>query len=119
LTEHLPEIVEFGFSSSTGLISESHFLCSWSFVSQPPNKTKDDRKTKLVAGLSVGACILISGLVLVWLMYTRKWCRGKEEELGLVLSMNNEFERGTGAKKFSYNELLSATNNFAEENKLY
>uniref|UniRef100_A0A2N9EFZ7 non-specific serine/threonine protein kinase n=1 Tax=Fagus sylvatica TaxID=28930 RepID=A0A2N9EFZ7_FAGSY len=130
LTEHLPGFVEFGFSSSTGLISESHILCSWSFVSTslfmiqqpppppPPNKTKDDRKTKLVAGLSVGACILISGLVLVWLMYTRKWCRGKEEELGLVLSMDNEFERGTGAKKFSYNELLSATNNFAEENKL-
>ncbi|GMY38824.1 L-type lectin-domain containing receptor kinase IX.1-like [Fagus crenata] len=109
LTEHLPEFVEFGFSSSTGLISESHILCSWSFVSTslfmiqqppppPPNKTKDDRKTKLVAGLSVGACILISGLVLVWLMYTRKWCRGKEEELGLVLSMDNEFERACGRK---------------------
>uniref|UniRef100_A0A2N9HPX2 non-specific serine/threonine protein kinase n=1 Tax=Fagus sylvatica TaxID=28930 RepID=A0A2N9HPX2_FAGSY len=125
LTEHLPGFVEFGFSSSTGLISESHVLCSWSFVSTsvfqkspPPNKTKDELKKKLVVGLSVGACILISGLVLVWLIYTRKWCRGKEEELGFVLSMDNEFERSIGPKKFSYNELVCATNNFAEENKL-
>ncbi|KAK9988767.1 hypothetical protein SO802_029006 [Lithocarpus litseifolius] len=42
----------------------------------------------------------------------------KEEDLGFDLSMDDEFERGTGPKKFSYNELVSATNNFAEEKKL-
>ena len=32
--------------------------------------------------------------------------------------MDDEFERGIGPKKFSYYELVSATSNFAEENKL-
>ncbi|GMY38614.1 L-type lectin-domain containing receptor kinase IX.1-like [Fagus crenata] len=122
LTQYLPEFVNIGFSSSTGrLLPESHFLCSWSFESiqsPPPNKNKDERKTKLAVGLSVGACILISGLVLAWLLCRRKqWFAGKEEELGFVLSMDDEFERG-GPQKFSYNELVYATNNFAEENKL-
>uniref|UniRef100_A0A2N9JAQ2 non-specific serine/threonine protein kinase n=1 Tax=Fagus sylvatica TaxID=28930 RepID=A0A2N9JAQ2_FAGSY len=47
----------------------------------------------------------------------KQWFAGKEEELGFVLSMDDEFERG-GPQKFSYNELVYATNNFAEENKL-
>ena len=76
LTDHLPESVEFGFSASTGLISELHILSTWSFESTSPStiqqspapsveKNKDEPKTKLVVGLSLGACILIIGLVLV------------------------------------------------------
>jgi len=50
LRDHLPERVIFGFSAGTGLISETHILCSWSFESslliqkspQPqPNKTEN------------------------------------------------------------------------------
>ena len=125
LIEHLPEWVEFGFSASTGFLSESHILCTWSFQStqpfwiQPNKNEKNFRKKKLVVGLSVGACILFSCLGLVWLMYKRKGGRwGEEEDLGFDLSMDDEFERGTGPKKFSYNELVSATNNSAEEKKL-
>jgi hypothetical protein len=44
LRDYLPERVEFGFTAGTGLISEQHYLCSWSFEStapQPqPNKTE-------------------------------------------------------------------------------
>ena len=75
----------------------------------------------LVVSLSLGACILIIGLVLVCFVYRKKCREGKgekEEELGFDLSMDDEFERGIGPKKFSYNELVSATSNFAEENKL-
>ncbi|KAL4615116.1 hypothetical protein ACB092_07G101500 [Castanea dentata] len=132
LTDHLPESVEFGFSASTGLISELHILSTWSFESPSPStiqqspapsveKSKDEPKTKLVVGLSLGASILSIGLVLVCFLYRKKYREGKgekEEELGFVLSMDNEFERGTGPKKFSYSELVSATSNFAEENKL-
>ncbi|KAL7227564.1 hypothetical protein ACSBR1_022427 [Camellia fascicularis] len=32
--------------------------------------------------------------------------------------MDNEFEAGTGPKKFSYGELFHATNNFAKDQKL-
>ncbi|KAK4563523.1 hypothetical protein RGQ29_005872 [Quercus rubra] len=132
LTDHLPESVEFGFSASTGLISELHILSTWSFKSTSPStiqqspapsveKNKDEPKTKLVVGLSLGAFILIIGLVLVCFVYRKKCCEGKgqkEEGLGFNLSMDDEFERGIGPKKFSYNELVSATSNFAEENKL-
>ena len=72
-------------------------------------------------GLSLGACILIIGLVLVCFVYRKKCHEGKgekEEELRFGLSMDDEFERGIGPKTFSYNELVSATSNFAEENKL-
>ncbi|KAF5448520.1 hypothetical protein F2P56_029045 [Juglans regia] len=55
---------------------------------------------------------------LVWLVYRKRTKRGEEEDLSFILSMDEEFERGTGPKKFSYEELVSATNNFAEENKL-
>ncbi|XP_050260657.1 L-type lectin-domain containing receptor kinase IX.1-like [Quercus robur] len=132
LTDHLPESVEFGFSASTGLISELHILSTWSFKSTSPStiqqspappvdKNKDEPKTKLVVGLSLGASILIIGLVLVCFLYRKKCREGKgekEEKLGFDLSMDDEFERGIGPKKFSYNELVSATSNFAEENKL-
>ncbi|KAG7977511.1 hypothetical protein I3843_05G034600 [Carya illinoinensis] len=36
LRDYLPERVEFGFSSSTGLLSELHILRSWSFESKAP-----------------------------------------------------------------------------------
>ena len=74
-----------------------------------------------MVGLSLGACILIIGLVLVFFVYRKKCREGKgekEEELGFGLSMDDVFERGIGPKKFSYNELVSAMSNFAEKNKL-
>ncbi|KAM3734106.1 hypothetical protein ACB098_11G189600 [Castanea mollissima] len=141
LTDHLPELVDFGFSASTGLLSELHILSTWSFESTAPSTiqqspapstiqqspapsvemNKDEPKTKLVVGLSLGVCILIIGLVLVCFVYRKKCREGKgekEEELGFNLSMDDEFEQGIGPKKFSYDEIVSATSNFAEENKL-
>jgi hypothetical protein len=130
LTEHLPERVEFGFTAATGLDSELHILCSWSFESTTPllipksplpqpNKNEKQSKAGLVVGLSVGGCVLIMGLGIVWLMKRKKRARGGgDEDLSFDLSMDDEFERGTGPKKFSYKELVRATNNFAEENKL-
>ncbi|XP_059448076.1 L-type lectin-domain containing receptor kinase IX.1-like [Corylus avellana] len=134
LREYLPERVEFGFSAGTGLISELHIISSWSFEStaplmiiqkspQPqPNKTENESKGGLIVGLSVGAsaCLLIIGLGLFWLMKRKKnRDRGEgDQDLAFDLSMDNEFERGTGPKKFSYKELVRTTNNFAEENKL-
>ncbi|KAE8008300.1 hypothetical protein FH972_004822 [Carpinus fangiana] len=135
LRDYLPERVEFGFSAGTGLISELHILCSWSFEStaplliiqkspQPqPNKTENESKRGLVVGLSVGAsaCLLIMGLGLFWLMNRRKnRDRGEgDQDLAFDLSMDDEFEReGTGPKRFAYKELVVATHNFSEEGKL-
>ncbi|KAB1205761.1 L-type lectin-domain containing receptor kinase IX.1 [Morella rubra] len=131
LKENLPEWVELGFSASTGYLSELHILCSWSFESRskpsvnqnsaPPEKNEDKSRVKMAVGFSVGGCILITGLGLVWFMSRRKRPRGGEElkDVGFGLSMNGEFERiSTRPKKFSYEELVGATNNFAEENTL-
>ncbi|KAF3949316.1 hypothetical protein CMV_024803 [Castanea mollissima] len=111
-SNHLPELVDFGFSASTGLISELHILSTWSFESTAPStiqqspapsveKNKDEPKTKLVVGLSLGVCILIIGLVLVYFVYRKKCREGKgekEEELGFNLSMDDEFEQACGRK---------------------
>ena len=49
-------------------------------------KNKDEPKTKLVVGLSLGACILIIGLVLVCFVYRKKCREGKgEKERSLAL----------------------------------
>ncbi|XP_023900087.2 L-type lectin-domain containing receptor kinase IX.1-like [Quercus suber] len=129
----LPEWVEIGFSASTGYSTELHILTAWSFESTSPlvnqqspppsvEKHKDEPNKKLVVGLSVGACILVICLVVLYLVYKKKWRPSEEEEeeeeLVFDFSMDDEFERCTGPKKFSYKELVSATNNFAEENKL-
>ena len=127
LTDYLPERVHLGFSSSTGLIYELHILSSWSlqwtaplFIHNSPQPQKES-KAGLVVGLSVGACVLIvGGLGLVWLINRKKklGIGGGDEDLDFDLSMDDEFERGTGPKRFSYNELVRVTNNFVGENKL-
>ncbi|KAI9110440.1 hypothetical protein K1719_018600 [Acacia pycnantha] len=75
LNEYLPEQVQFGFSSATGLQFELHTLCSCSIV----GKKKDDDR--------------------------------------LDLYLDKDFE-SVGPKKFSYNELVRATNNFLEDHML-
>ncbi|KAG4945449.1 hypothetical protein JHK87_041456 [Glycine soja] len=56
------------------------------------------------------------GRVTTWLLKLKMKTRGKEDDLDLI--MDSDFERGTGPKRFSYNELVRTTNNFANELKL-
>ncbi|KAA8536373.1 hypothetical protein F0562_028851 [Nyssa sinensis] len=111
------EWVDVGFSASTGLYFERHTVTSWNFSST----LQIDQGTKkaLVVGLSVGLCVLVVGLALVGIGLWKKRSRAKEED-GFIfdLSMDDEFEKGSGPKKFAYGELARATNNFAEEEKL-
>ncbi|KAF8406123.1 hypothetical protein HHK36_008203 [Tetracentron sinense] len=76
--------------------------------------------TVLVVGLAVGGFVLVSGVCLVLLVWWKKRNISgmDEEEMAFDISMNNEFEHGKGPKRFSYGELVRATNNFAEEGKL-
>ncbi|KAK2983197.1 hypothetical protein RJ640_018542 [Escallonia rubra] len=122
LRKELPEWVIFGFSAATGLYLETNTVKSWSFNSSDlrigVNKGPTT-KTGLVVGLSVGLCVLVGGLASIFFGFRRK--RRTEEndgELGFDVGMDSEFERGTGPKKFSYNELAHATSDFAEVEKL-
>uniref|UniRef100_A0A5B6ZDA3 non-specific serine/threonine protein kinase n=1 Tax=Davidia involucrata TaxID=16924 RepID=A0A5B6ZDA3_DAVIN len=141
LREVLPEWVTFGFSAATGALVEKHSVQSWEFnsttlqvddpvaASPSPNHdpnvviSKGKKKTNigLVVGLTVGLCVLVGGLALIMgsVWWKKRNREDKEDELAFDLSnMDDEFEKGTGPKKFSYGELSRATNSFAEEQKL-
>ncbi|RZC87266.1 hypothetical protein C5167_029816 [Papaver somniferum] len=129
LSKVLPEKVMVGFSASTGVGYETHKLLSWKFNSNlendeariettTTNKQKDS-KIGLVVGLVVGFVILGVGLGFALLIWWNK--RGSSRNIDPETEnsdMDNEFVKGTGPKRFSYNELVRATSNFDEEGKL-
>jgi serine/threonine protein kinase len=141
LRDYLPERVSFGFSASTGDLFAIHTLYSWDFSSSleiddnvtspidpaaasPPNggslRNRKKNRTGLAVGLGVGGGAIVVGAALVGIVI--KFMRGHEEDEGdghiLEEHMDDEFERGTGPKKFSYQELARATSNFKDEEKL-
>ncbi|CAJ1961370.1 unnamed protein product [Sphenostylis stenocarpa] len=71
---------------------------------------------ELEVGVGIAAGFLILGLVCI-LMWKRR-AKGKKEDSILDLSMDEEFRKGIGPKRFCYKELVSATNNFAESQKI-
>ncbi|KAF3435876.1 hypothetical protein FNV43_RR22968 [Rhamnella rubrinervis] len=122
LAEYLPERVTFGFSAANGLFASRHILRSWSFHTEELS-TSTNSKTGLVVGLSVGACVFIGALGLICSRlskWKKKSIKEEDEEEGSVFDMymDNDFERSSGAKRFSYDELVVATKNFSQEGKL-
>ncbi|QCD76601.1 Legume lectin [Vigna unguiculata] len=146
LRYYLPEWVIFGFSAATGVMFELNTLQSWSFhstlqsdenvsnkippiaVSPSPSpfstdtiSPKQEGNKGLLMGLEVGvgiaATFLILGLVCV-LMWKKRVKGKKEDSTILDLSMDDEFQKGIGPRRFCYKELASATKNFAESQKI-
>ncbi|XP_058191312.1 L-type lectin-domain containing receptor kinase IX.1-like [Rhododendron vialii] len=139
LREYLPDWVTIGFSASTGENIETHTIKSWEFSSSleinetdktvtvnTGNKNVTDpvklgsKKISLgaVVGLVVGSAVLVGGFVLVGFGFWRRSGAKEEDEFEVEMSMENEFESGSGPKKFSYGQLSRATNNFEEGQKL-
>ncbi|CAN6352312.1 unnamed protein product [Urochloa humidicola] len=103
----LPPDAAVGFSAATGGQIESHQLLSWSFSSsiEPTRKTS----TQLWVILLIScASASLAGLVAALLYGTmRRPRRGHSFQIDLQV-----------ARKFSYNELSAATNNFSKDRKL-
>jgi hypothetical protein len=103
-------------SSATGNWVELHSISSWSFDSNL--ETNDGNKLGLVIRLAVGFGVLGCGLDLSWFICWRKRADGKREDMeGDMegdISMDDEFEKGTGPRRFTYHELIRDTKNFAE-----
>ncbi|KAL7157049.1 hypothetical protein ABFS83_02G051600 [Erythranthe nasuta] len=142
LREYLPEFVTFGFSASTGNASALHSILSWRFtsnldleivqgsvtntgiVSVGPTSTisvSSKNNTGLVVGLSIGGSLLLLGLIVVVVFWKKRINRLKKnegDEFVDIIMDDDEFERGSGPKKFSYDELAQATNKFSEQDKL-
>uniref|UniRef100_A0ACD5WNB9 Uncharacterized protein n=1 Tax=Avena sativa TaxID=4498 RepID=A0ACD5WNB9_AVESA len=93
-----------GLSAATGLLSESHQLLAWSFHSTDPSRSE----TKMwVIFLSLAAILLtglVAALLYITVMHRRRRCLD-----GKVLQV---------ARKFSYSELVAATENFSVDRKV-
>ncbi|KAL2342047.1 hypothetical protein Fmac_009987 [Flemingia macrophylla] len=148
LRDYLPEWVIFGFSAATGILFEMNTLNSWSFhstlqsnknvsnqiplisASPIPNpipspipiatidlkqKGKKGLSMWLEVGIGIATSLLILGLacILLW-----KRAKGKKEDSLVDLSMDDEFQKSIGPKRFCYRKLASATNNFSEAQKI-
>jgi hypothetical protein len=134
LRDYLPEWVTFGFSAATGASPAMHTIYTWNFtstlednVTEPtvagspsptpaPNGSKN--KLGLAVGLGVGGSFLFGGLALILFCMWKRTRSHTEEDLALDSCMDDEFQMGTGPKRFSFKELAHATNNFNEEEKL-
>ncbi|XP_021689603.2 L-type lectin-domain containing receptor kinase IX.1-like [Hevea brasiliensis] len=129
----LPEWVTVGFSSSTGNFTEIHNILSWEFNSTEISSKRDNsteipskpeevgrggggKSIGIIVGSAIGGIAAIGGLISIFSWRRNK--RNQEEDVESDDSMDHEFEQGIGPKRFSYQELVQATNNFAEEGKL-
>ncbi|KAF9608243.1 hypothetical protein IFM89_008198 [Coptis chinensis] len=122
LRDVLPEQVSVGFSASTGDWIEIHNILSWEFQSSLEiSKGGNKQNVGLVVGLVMGAGVLCCIFGLVWFVLRKRRTSQmnlKKADIIRDVSMDDEFEKGTGPKRFSYNELVRATGNFSEEGKL-
>ncbi|KAG2704935.1 hypothetical protein I3760_05G029400 [Carya illinoinensis] len=129
---HLPEFVAFGFSAATGNAFAMHIIYSWDFsssletddgiVTNPtgsgaPSRSKN-KKLGLALGLGADGFVSVGGLALVLLALWKKSRRDQEDDLAFAIYMDEEFQKGTGPKRFSFKELVRATKNFSDEEKL-
>ncbi|XP_056175573.1 L-type lectin-domain containing receptor kinase IX.1-like [Syzygium oleosum] len=118
MTKYLPEWVTFGFSATTGTLFELHTLAAWEFSS---NVQVAGKKSKLWlwAVLGLGSFILLILIVaFIWFRHRSKrkrtYTSGEEDDPAI----EEEFEQVSGPKKFSYKDLVAATDNFAIERLL-
>ncbi|XP_028801445.1 L-type lectin-domain containing receptor kinase IX.1-like [Neltuma alba] len=108
----------FGFSAATGTSVVVHKVDTWSFYSEdfPRIAPSTGRNaTALAIGLGVGGFVLVCLVVLFFLWKYKKKIEDGESNDDIS---HDDFEAGTGPKKYSYAELASAVDNFKDEQKL-
>ncbi|CAN6286372.1 unnamed protein product [Urochloa humidicola] len=126
----LPQQAAVGFSAATGAFVERHQILSWSFESTLAsvavvNKTAESKTSKttnigLIAGLaSTGTVILL--VIAAWLCYREYQKRRgakQRQDAPSGRDMDDEFEKGTGPRRFTYRQLSKATRGFSDDEKL-
>ncbi|KAK1417749.1 hypothetical protein QVD17_26883 [Tagetes erecta] len=124
LRDVLPERVMIGFSGTTGLFTERHTIRYWEFSSSlkttQTSEEDNSNKRKLAVGLAVPLCVLAIGGIVAYVIF---WMRGRKarqepEDIVALTSIHDDFESGTGPKRFSFKDLALATNNFSDDLKL-
>ncbi|MBA0686909.1 hypothetical protein Goari_014477 [Gossypium aridum] len=122
LTEILPETAIVGFSAATSHRIERHQLVSWEFNSSLERKAikeKNTNRIRIVIGVAVPLGVLVTGgcigfeIFLCWKRRKRSY-----QYMEGTFGINDDLERGAGPRRFSYKDLVAATNNFSSERKL-
>ncbi|KAF8711614.1 hypothetical protein HU200_029067 [Digitaria exilis] len=135
LASVLPEQVAIGFSAATGSSIELHQLLSWSFSLITPGNSST---TSTIAGASASSssrtglkvapgitsavslllCIAILGLLRALRRQHLAFAEIQLESEARRKLMDEEFEKGSGPKRFDYGQLAAATRDFSDEEKL-
>ncbi|KAI6694988.1 hypothetical protein NL676_022698, partial [Syzygium grande] len=120
----LPEWVVIGFSAAGELYAGRQSLNSWDFksslaVEEPTSG--NPKRVGLILGLTIPLSVTVasSAAIALGIIWRRK--RKTTEKLGktaMLTSINDDFERRAGPRRFSYQELASATNNYSNDRKL-
>uniref|UniRef100_A0A0E0KF12 non-specific serine/threonine protein kinase n=1 Tax=Oryza punctata TaxID=4537 RepID=A0A0E0KF12_ORYPU len=131
LTAVLPEQVAIGFSAATGKSIELHQLLSWSFSLVNPNSrssTTGANSSKSNVGLIVALvitcavslilCVAVLALLSALRRKTLALAEKEEESEAQSMLMDEEFQKGSGPKRFEFRQLAAATRGFSEEEKL-
>ncbi|KAI3690134.1 hypothetical protein L2E82_48109 [Cichorium intybus] len=123
LREVLPEWVTVGFSASTGNRIQRHILQYWEFNSSLSTDYKSEdmsKKRKLVMGVTIPLGFLVVGGIVTCAIYWMRKIKPTQRSVETVplTSINDDLERGAGPKRYSYEDLILATNNFSADQKL-
>ncbi|KAF8014095.1 hypothetical protein BT93_H0055 [Corymbia citriodora subsp. variegata] len=134
LKNYLPEWVTFGFSAATGYRFEAHNVNAWDFSSSilvpdpavspsasssttASSSTLPSSKPLLVWAFLVAGTVVLLILVAGFALYrykSKKYRIDRSAEEYDVPAIDEEFEQVSGPKKYSYRELVLATNDFAD-----
>ncbi|XVF17404.1 hypothetical protein REPUB_Repub10bG0119300 [Reevesia pubescens] len=123
LMKVLPERVMVGFSAATGKYVERHILKSWEFHSsleEVETNRKNARRITILVGSAVPVSVLVAGTVIAFIIWWR-WKQRKRkiaETTNLASINDDDLERGAGPRRFSFKDLVFATNNFSKGRKL-
>ncbi|KAK9949153.1 hypothetical protein M0R45_004691 [Rubus argutus] len=124
LKKSLPEWVTIGFSSSTGLLFERHIIRSWEFISSELRSVSKKNERRIVLKIGVSALVLFFILMLCvaygWMVKKRtKRSRRNENESDVLLpSISTDLQTLALPRHFPYQELVAATNGFANDRRL-
>ncbi|MFS7923303.1 putative protein kinase RLK-Pelle-L-LEC family [Helianthus anomalus] len=106
-----------GFSAATGTHVEQHVLQYWEFDSRFSTEDEKDnsKKWKLTVGLTLPLALIIIGGIITCTRFCIRRRTTTQESLDVLI--NDDLQRGA-AKRYSYGELILATNNFSDDQKL-
>ncbi|KAL6287595.1 hypothetical protein ACE6H2_011985 [Prunus campanulata] len=119
LRKVLPEWVTIGFSTSSGCARERNAIYTWDFRSNSKeSSTKKERRLFWIGAVAVSVFILILGVAICWLVVKRQINRIDEHgnESNSVASTDLVWQ--AFPRRFSYKELVAATNDFANDRRL-